>query len=143
MNHNNTYDENDILDGKWGRNTPTLGGAMTLKVESSKTIYDIVTMIKDKLRIPQYCRHMLLVHGEEVVNEKSSLNDYHIEMGSTQFFVAPMQEILAKGGRKELEDDFTLADYYIHNESTLLARRSEKYIMAGAPPLLYQRPRER
>ncbi|GJY35979.1 zinc finger, CCHC-type containing protein [Tanacetum coccineum] len=75
---------------------PPLVVTMTLKVQSSNTIYDIVTMIKDKLGIPQYCRHMLLVHGEEVVNEKSSLNDCHIEMGSTLFFVVPMQEILAE-----------------------------------------------
>lgn len=215
----NYHDENDIFDGKSGRNRPTLflggvgpmqiwietliGVTMTLKVESSSTIGDIVTMIRDKLGIPQYLPHTILVHGEEVINGKSSVDDCHIEMGSTLlFFVARMQEILAErrqegvvlvqdhhqrrrlftqrqfvlqklfiikwddgktlalevktsdtiidvriqiqrelhiplcmqklffAEEEELEDDFTLADYYIHNESTLrLKRRPQKYIL--------------
>nr|GEW52421.1 probable UDP-3-O-acylglucosamine N-acyltransferase 2, mitochondrial [Tanacetum cinerariifolium] len=112
-NNDNSHDENNVFDGKRGRNRPTLflGGVgpmqiwietltssvtMTLKVESSNTIYDIIAMIKDKLGIPLYIRHMLLVHGEEVVNEKSSLDDCHIEMGSTLFFMVPKQEILTE-----------------------------------------------
>ncbi|GKB68268.1 polyubiquitin 11 [Tanacetum coccineum] len=151
----NSCNENDIKDGK-----------------CSNTIYDIVTMIKDKLGVPRYSLHMLFVHGEEV-NEKSSLDDCHIEMGSTLFFMAlikPMQQILLKGydgktfslevktsdtiidvriqilrklnipvcmqklffAEEELEDDFTLVDYYIHYESTLrLVPRLDKYILVS------------
>ncbi|GJY35976.1 polyubiquitin [Tanacetum coccineum] len=122
MNNNNSYDENDIFDGRWGRDKPTLclggvgpmqiwietltGVTMTLKVESSNTIYDVMSIIKDKLQIPHYrLYHKLYVHGHQA-DYNSTLDDCHIEMGSTLFFLAPdlrpTQQILAERRKDEI-----------------------------------------
>ncbi|PWA66713.1 polyubiquitin [Artemisia annua] len=122
MNNNNSYDENDIFDGRWGRNKPTLclggigpmqiwietltGLTMTLNVESSNTIYDIMSIIKDKLQIPHYrLYHKLYVHGRQADNN-STLDNCHIEMGSTLFLLLPelrpTQQILAERRKDEI-----------------------------------------
>nr|GEY51568.1 zinc finger, CCHC-type [Tanacetum cinerariifolium] len=82
------------------------GVTMTLKVESSNTIYDVKSIIKDKLQIPHYhLYHELYVHGHEV-DYNSTLDDCHIEMGSTLFFLAPdlkpAQQILAERRKDEI-----------------------------------------
>ncbi|GKE57195.1 ubiquitin-NEDD8-like protein RUB2 [Tanacetum coccineum] len=66
---------------------------------------------------------MLFVHEEEA-NEKSSLDDYHIKMGYTLFFVTlikPMQQL--KFGRRE----FFVFKTISRDNSYLLIANSAKY----------------
>ncbi|GJZ32988.1 hypothetical protein Tco_0578424 [Tanacetum coccineum] len=95
----------ELSTGRWSR--AVVGKLSSVKTPqalvkvSSNDKISTVPSTPPRMRQVRESRHMLFVHEEEV-NEKSSLDDYHIKMGSTLFFVTlikPMQQL--KFGRRE------------------------------------------